>query len=98
MRILILAAALVLAGCASTQQLTIPKETKVPVPVACIDAADIPAPPAVPTEAELLAMNEYSRTIALWLAYLKLEIYKRQAAVVIDRCSRIPAPRLNAQQ
>lgn len=91
MRILILVAVLALSGCANTQTFTVPKEVKVPVPVACIDEADVPKVPAVATEAELMGMDEYRRTLATWLAYLKLEIYKREAAAVIDRCSRIPA-------
>lgn len=87
----------VLAGCESVPTVTVPKEVKVSVPVPCIDTADAPQAPVVPSEAELLAMDPYRRTLALWVAYVELQIYKLKAAAVVQQCSQIPAGRLRVK-
>lgn len=86
---------LTLAGCASTVK--IPEEVKVPVPVPCVDAQDVPAPPPLHTEADLLAMDPYRRTVALWVDYVQLLVYKQKLEVITNRCSKIPALKLDAR-
>lgn len=90
--------AAVLTGCAATQTVTVPKEVKVPVPTACIDPKDREKlePPKVRTDAELLAMDSYQRTIAVWVDRIELHIYKDKAAAAIEACSRIPTTKLRA--
>lgn len=86
----------VLAGCGTTQTVTVPKEVKVPVPTACIDPKEVPQPPKVRSDAELLALDGYQRTIAVWVDRIELQIYKDKAAAIIEACSRIPPPKLRA--
>lgn len=85
------AGAAALAACSSTVE--IPKEVKVPVPIACIDQAKRPVPPAVRTEADLLNMPRGLRTLAAWSDLKKLEIYSAELAALVEGCSRIPRPR-----
>lgn len=94
--ILLLVAAL--AGCESVPTVTVPREVNVPVLAPCIDPADAPQAPAVPSEAELLAMDPYRRTIAVWVAYVELQIYKLKAAAMVQQCSQIPAPKLRVDR
>jgi hypothetical protein len=58
---LIWLASSLLVGCASGPQ--IPKEIRVPVPVACID--QVPQRPSMLSDAELLALDDYGLVLAL---------------------------------
>lgn len=82
--------ALALIGCASAP-LQIPKEVKVEVPVACIAAADRPERPTLLSDAELLALDDYRRTWALWGDRLERQGYESKLEAVAEGCSRIPA-------
>lgn len=82
------AAALALASCADAP-LEVPKEVKVPVPVACVPADKRPQAPVLRTEADLMAMDRYRRTIAAWSDKIKLEAYAAELAAIVEACSRI---------
>ena len=81
--------ALSLAGCAA-QTITVPKEVKVQVPVACVDPAARPQRPALRTEAELLALDRYRRTLAAWSDLKAYEAYSAELEAVVEGCSRVP--------
>lgn len=87
-----LVATLPLAGCGTLRDIVVPKEVKVPVPVPCIDPADVPKRPATRTEADLLAMDPYRRTLAAWSDLKRLEAYAGELEAVVHACSRMPRP------
>lgn len=87
MKAIALCLALLLAGCASTVE--IPKEVQVPVPVPCVDQKDLPAPPAIASEAELLLMPRYERTLRLWIDHARLVTYQAQLEAIARRCSQL---------
>jgi hypothetical protein len=76
-----------LAGCST---LNIPKEVRVPVPVPCIDPKDRPQRPALMSDAELLALDRYKRTHALWADRAERQTYQEKLEAVVEGCSRIP--------
>lgn len=82
---------LVISGCASTVE--IPREIKVPVPVACIAQQDKPQRPPLASDAELLALDTYRRTWALWGDRANREAYASKLEAIAEGCSRIPAIR-----
>ncbi len=79
-----------LTGCASPVQ--IPQTVQVPTPVPCLAAADKPARPVLRTEEQLLGLDRYRRTHALWAEWLRLTGYVGELEAVVEGCSRIPAP------
>ena len=81
----------VLAGC-GTNTVQVPRETKVMVPAPCVTAADVPRRPATRTEADLLAMDTYRRTLAAWSDLKKLEAYAAELEAIAAGCSRIGKP------
>lgn len=87
---------LLLAGCASAPQVEIPKEVRVPVPVACIAPQDRPQRPPLRSDAELLALDTYRRTWAVWSDRLARQAYEAELEVVVEQCSRIPELKLKA--
>ena len=86
----LVACAVPLASCSSRHELQVPKEIKVPTPVACVDAAKRPQKPALRTEDDLLAMDRYRRTLAAWSDLKKQEAYLAELEAVVEGCSRIP--------
>ncbi len=80
---------LALAGCATP--IEIPKTVYESVPVPCLDPADRPQRPQLRTEEQLLGLDRYRRTHALWAEWLKLQTYVPQLEAVVEGCSRIPA-------
>lgn len=91
LRAVLVACAWLPAGCAD-QPVKVPDQVKVEVSSACIPPEKRPTKPAVRSEAELWAMDEYHRTIAVWSDLTALrDIYLPQAEAVIEGCSRLPA-------
>ena len=76
-------------GCAP--DLKVPEKVDVEVPVACVRPEDVPARPALRTEADLMAMDRYRRTLAAWSDLRKLEAYAAELEAIAAGCSRIPA-------
>lgn len=87
---LLLLAVLVAAAVALAACTTIPEQVKVPVPVACIAAADVPEKPATRSEADLLNMPRGLRTLAAWADLWKLHIYTARLEALVEGCSRLP--------
>jgi hypothetical protein len=79
MKPLCVALLVALAGCAQQPSVS------VAVPVACIEA--LPARPQVRTEAELLAMDRYARTLATWADRLTLDAYARELEALLAGCA-----------
>ena len=80
-----------LAGCAA-QTVTVPKEVRVQVPVPCVDPASRPSRPPLRLEAELLSMDRYRRTLAVWSDLKAYEAYVAELEAIVAGCSRIPVP------
>jgi hypothetical protein len=85
-RISVCSALLLLAGC---KTLEIPKETKIPVAVPCVAAKDRPPRPQLMSEAELMALDRYKRTHALWGDRAERQTYQEKLEAVVEGCSRI---------
>lgn len=79
--------ALLLTGCASG--VTIPTEVRVAVPTPCIAPADRPERPPLRSDAELLALDSYRATWALWGERLELLAYSQRMEAVVEGCSRL---------
>ena len=79
------------AGCASSLPIEVPKEVKVPTPVACVDPARRPPRPQLRTEADLMLMDRGRRTLAMFADWLRLQVYTADLEAVVEGCSRIPS-------
>ncbi len=84
-----LALTALLVGCAT--RLEMPKEVRVAVPVACIAPADRPAKPTLMADGDILALDTYRATWALWGERLELLGYAAKLEAVVEGCSRIPS-------
>lgn len=81
------------AGCATTREpVQIPTETKVQVPVPCVDPAKRPQRPALRTLDQVMAMERGQRTRAAWSELEKREAYVGELEAQVEACSRIPRP------
>jgi hypothetical protein len=78
-----------LVACSSPVQ--VPERVEVEVPVACVSVSDVPPRPPVRSEADLMAMDRYRRTLAAWSDLKSLEAYSAQLEAIAEGCSRIPA-------
>lgn len=85
-----LVASALVAGCESVPKVKVPERVLVQVPSPCIDPADVPQRPALRTEADLMAMDTYRRTLAAWSDLKRLEAYAGELEAVVQGCSRIP--------
>lgn len=90
MRHAAIALAALLAGCASTG-VEIPREVRVQVPVPCLAPEDRPARPLLLTDAEILALDTYRATWALWGDRLELQGYAARLDAIVEGCSQLPA-------
>ena len=75
-----------LAGCA--QEPALPTVTKVPVPVPCLSAAQVPALPAVKGNAELAALPDEGLVLEIAAERLELIGYSLKADAVIRACAK----------
>lgn len=75
-------ALILLAGCAAEP--TLPREVRIPIPVACISA--MPQKPAIRAEAEIKALPDYDATIATWTERLRLKDYAAELEAVAEPC------------
>lgn len=95
-RLLVAAAALVLAGCASSPQLV---EVKVPIPIECRE--NVPARPAMPTESLGEGGTHTARVQAL-LAEIEIrDGYELRLLAALHACTRpieSPAPAAAASE
>jgi hypothetical protein len=66
----------------------VPERVNVEVPVPCVKPADVPARPQLRTEADLMAMDRYRRTLAVWSDWLKLQVYAAKLEAIATGCSR----------
>jgi hypothetical protein len=81
------AIAAALAACAPVVR--VPERVAVEVPVPCVRAADVPARPQTRSEADLMAMDRYRRTLAAWSDLKQLEAYAGELEAIAAGCSRI---------
>jgi hypothetical protein len=80
-----------LAGCEATvPTIKVPETVRVEIPVPCIAASQWPQQPRLRTADELMAMDEYSRTLASWSELEKLWGYAPALEALVDGCSRLP--------
>lgn len=88
--LLVLVAASALAACSSLPEVKVPERVSVPTPVPCVDPAQRPPAPQLRSEADLMAMDQYRRTLAAWQDLKKHEAYQAQLEAIVEGCSRIP--------
>lgn len=84
-----LASAVALASCSSVPDLQVPEQVLIQVPVPCISPADRPARPPVRSEADLMAMDRYRRTLAAWSDLKRLERYSAELEAIVEGCARV---------
>lgn len=77
---------LTLTACASAPH--VPREVLVPVVTPCIAREDIPPPPRIWTETELLALDEYRRTHAAWASLRAARAWAKALESLIETCAR----------
>lgn len=88
---LVLAAAVLLTGCAGApvepivQTRTVTTEVKVPVPVACVDRADVPKLPGA-TPIDIASAKTDQKAAATAADAEQFERYAKQAAALIEQC------------
>lgn len=87
--ILAVAAVTLLMACAGQQTVTIPREVRVPVPIACVKPEDRPKRPRLRTEAEILALDDYKRTLAMWEERRTRDAYEAVLEALIEGCGRV---------
>ncbi len=84
-------ASLLLLCCSLAACVTPPVPTvSVPVPVACVK--EKPARPALATDAELAALDDYQLALALDLYRLQAGPYILKLEAAVDGCSKLSAP------
>ena len=86
MRCLAVLTAVNLAACGTAP----PAAVDVPLPVTCV--REVPRAPALVTDAELRAMNEYQLPLALWRDRLQRRAYERELETVVAACQLVAAP------
>lgn len=86
-----LAATYALAACSSLPEVKVPERVNVPTPVPCVDPAERPKAPQLRTETDLLAMDQYRRTLAAWQDLQAAGAHLAVLEAIVEGCSRIPA-------
>jgi hypothetical protein len=77
-----------IAGCATPRE--VPRTVREQVPIPCVAREDRPERPVLLSDAELMALDDYRRTWALWGDRLEREGYELKLEAVVEGCSRIP--------
>lgn len=77
-------------ACTTVPEISVPAEVKVAVPVPCLGPGARPQRPATTTEAELMGLDPYRRTLVLWRDWLRLQAWAGEADAALEGCSRIP--------
>lgn len=80
------------SACSTLPELQVPKEVKVPTPAPCVDPAKRPRRPTLAADADLLAMDEGTRTLRAWADRQRALAHLDELEAVVEGCSRIPAP------
>lgn len=76
----------VLYGC-GTQPVQLPQKVEVAIQVPCLKKADIPPVPKLSTDAELLAMDRYKRTLVMWAERADRQDYEATLVAVLTACA-----------
>ena len=77
---------LLLAGCQSLPDA--PREVLVPVAIACLNAADLPARPAFAADADLAKMSDAALILALRANDLERQRYLPQVDALLVGCAK----------
>lgn len=89
----VIAAALLLAGCASRAPVSVPVavpepiEVKVPVPVPCVRAEQLPRAPELESDAELLKLSDYELVLRIEIHRRELRAYVQQVRALLTACT-----------
>ncbi len=78
---------LLVAGCDGTMP-KLPERVEVPVPVPCIGKGDIPPRPAFWKDEDLMVLDRFKRTIAVWDERREREVYERDLEAIVRACAR----------
>lgn len=82
------AACALILGCAPAVQ--VPEQVRIEVAVRCVDPAKIPPRPPVRSESDLLAMDRFRRTLAVWQDMRRWEAHAEQLAALVAGCAALP--------
>jgi hypothetical protein len=84
--IVALGACIAAAGCQTMP--ASPVEVRVPVPVPCVDAAELPKRPPIAADRDLAALPDAAFVGALWRERSALAAYALRAEAVLGACVR----------
>jgi hypothetical protein len=84
----ILCLSVLLSACVASDPVKLPERIEVPVSVPCVDSKDVPERPALRSDGELLSMDRYKRTLAMWEERRVREEYEKKQAAIIEACRR----------
>lgn len=87
----VLAAAWGLSAAACSTGVQAPREVLVPVPVACLELADVPARPAIAGDGELAKLPDGAFVRRIWSERERLAAYALGAEILLRSCARSPA-------
>jgi len=89
-----LALLLFVTGCAAPPPQVVREavEVRVPVPVACIDAVDLPAAPRLAADAELARLPDAELVLTLEQQRRLLREYRNRAEPLLAACARPATP------
>lgn len=77
---------LALFGCQQTVPLPEVRIVKVPVPVPCVDKADLPASPKIANNQELNALTDFDLVLQLQVERLDLLRYSTEQNALLQAC------------
>ncbi|HEX6992395.1 MAG TPA: hypothetical protein VF151_10935 [Gemmatimonadales bacterium] len=91
-RHILLLAALALPACSSTpvQPRTETVEVKVPVPVACLDASQLPKAPVLQSKTALASLDDYNLVLEIAAEREELIAYAGELEALLSVCAATP--------